>query len=66
MYNLMQTFIDSTITGLNTNYDISINTIPLTSSYTFTDASQPIINTTTVDVSNNDSDDEIEPDLSVD
>ena len=61
----MQGFLDTTIAGLGTNYDISVNTVPLTGSYTFTDASQPNINTTTIDVSNNDSD-PIEGDLSVD
>ena len=66
LYNLMQGFLDTTIAGLGSTYDISINTIPLTGSYTFTDASQPTENnTTTIDVSNNDSD-PIEGDLSVD
>ena len=29
MYNLMQSFIDASISGLSSNYDISVNSIPL-------------------------------------
>ena len=67
MYNLMQTFIDASISGLSSNYDISVNSIPLNdmsgvSSIFFpNDVSSNVPN----DVSNNDSDDEIEGDLSV-
>jgi hypothetical protein len=67
MYNLMQTFIDASISGLTSNYDISVNTIPLndmsgvSSIFVPNDASNNVPN----DVSNNDSDDEIEGDLSV-
>ena len=67
MYNLMQTFIDASISGLSSNYDISVNTIPLndmsgvSSIFVPNHASNNVPN----DVSNNDSDDEIEGDLSV-
>lgn len=67
MYNLMQTFIDASISGLSSNYDISVNTIPLndmsgvSSIFVPNDVSSNVPN----DVSNNDSDDEIEGDLSV-
>jgi hypothetical protein len=68
MYNLMQTFIDASISGLSSNYDISVNSIPLndisglSSIFIPNDASNNVPN----DASNNDSDNEIEGDLSVD
>jgi len=65
MYNLMQNFLDMTVASVGNGYDISINTIPLTTSYTFNDASLATPGVTINDASNNDNMD-IEGDLSVD
>ena len=75
MYNLMQSFIDASISGLSSNYDISVNSIPLndisglSSIFIPNDVSNnapnDVSNNAPNDVSNNDSDDEIEGDLSV-
>lgn len=79
MYNLMQGFIDASISGLSSNYDISVNSIPLNDMSGLSsifipnnvpnDASNNVPNDASNnipnDASNNDSDDEIEGDLSV-
>ena len=65
MYNLMQNFLDMTVASVGAPHDISINSIPLTTSYTFNDASAVTPSVTINDTSNNDNAD-IEGDLSVD
>ena len=77
MYNLMQTFIDASISGLTSAHDISVNSIPLndisrlSSIFIPNDVSNNVPNDASNNVpndasNNNDSDDEIQPDLSVD
>ena len=63
MVNIMQNFIDMTIADTSTNYDLSINTIPLTRSFILNNNYVSNQDTSTNDVSNNDN---IEGDMSVD
>lgn len=63
MVNIMQNFIDMTIADTSTNYDLSINTIPLTRSFILNNNYVSNQDTSTNDISNNDN---IEGDMSVD